>query len=172
LAEQDNYFYWASYETLRRLALTSLVVVVKIIDTDFSVLYTVLVSFMGVAVQAFFTPFKDDRDDLLSLFFLVNEFLLALTMLCEQHWQGWTGGSVAGIVLVVLTSAALIYALYIAKVVSTMKWVASESVAHFRARDEEELAAASEKHLATDEEVAQPPASPSADAELGSHPLH
>jgi hypothetical protein len=167
---QDNYYYWASYETLRRLALTSLVVVVKIIDTDFSVLYAVLVSFMSVGVQAYYTPFKEDADDLLTLFFMVNEFLLTLTMLCEQHWAGWTGGSVSGVVIVALTVAALLYALHRAKVVSNVRWLGSWSLALARGRGEE-FAAASEKHLAADEEVAQPPASPGADDTLGSHAL-
>jgi len=174
------------------------VVVVKIIDTDFSVLYAVLVSFMSVGVQAYYTPFKEDADDLLTLFFMVNEFLLTLTMLCEQHWAGWTGGSVSGVVIVALTVAALLYALHRAKVVSNVRWLGSWSLALARGRGEEFAAASEEQsarrtlrvgargaagdvqhekamqqieHSAADEEVAQPPASPGADDTLGSHAL-
>ena len=78
---QDNFYYWQSYDTLRRLALTSLVVVVKIIDPNFAVLYVLLVSFSSVGVQAYFTPFKDDVDDILTITFMVNEFLLAVSAL-------------------------------------------------------------------------------------------
>jgi hypothetical protein len=97
------------------------VVVVKIASADFAVLYVLLVAFSSVGVQAYYTPFKEDSDDMLTLFFMVNEFLLGLTMLCEQHWEGWSGGSVSGMVLVALTSAALVFALYRANLVSTLR---------------------------------------------------
>jgi hypothetical protein len=158
---QDNYYYWASYETLRRLALTSLVVVVQIIDTDFAVLYTMLVAFASVIVQAYYRPFKEDKDDLLTVFFMVNEFLLAVTMLCEQHWNGWSGGSFSGMVLTALTALALLCALHRAQVFGKVQSVLVSSFSIGRGK--ENAAAASEKH-STDEEVAQPPASPATDA--------
>jgi hypothetical protein len=72
---------------MRRLAMTSLVVVVKILDPDFAVLYVLFVACAGTVIQAYFTPFKDDVDDILSITFMGNEFLLAVAMLCEQHWE-------------------------------------------------------------------------------------
>ena len=157
---QDNYYYWASYETLRRLALTSLVVVVKIIDTDFAVLYTMLVAFTSVSIQAYYRPFKEDKDDLLTVFFMVNEFLLAVTMLCEQHWEGWSGSSFSGVVLTALTALALLCALHRAQVFGKVQSALVSKFSIGRSKED----ADDEKHSPADEEVAQPPASPAADA--------
>ena len=112
-------------------------VVVKFASEDFAVLYVVLVAFASCCVQATYTPFKEDADDMLTLFFMVNEFLLALTMLCEQHWEEWSGGSVSGMVLVALTSAAMVYALYRAKLVGNVLKVVSVGQAYVRGRGEE-----------------------------------
>jgi len=120
-AVQDNFYYWQSYDTLRRLAMTSLVVVVKIMAPGFEVLYVVFLSVGGLLVQAYLTPFKDDGDDTLTLMFMANEFFVAQTMLCQQRWEGWSGSSAAGIILSAFTSGSLVLALYHADVLSKMK---------------------------------------------------
>ena len=108
--------------------MTSLVVAVKIVAPDFAVLYVVFLSVGGLLVQAYLTPFKDDADDTLTLMFMANEFLLAQTMLCEQHWEGWSGSSTAGIILSALTSGTLVLALHKAEVVGKVKAVALVAV--------------------------------------------
>jgi hypothetical protein len=125
---QDNYFWWQSYETMRRLALTSLVVVVKIIDPDFAVLYVLLVACISLVVQAYFTPFKEDVDDILSITFMANEFLLAVAMLCEQHWVGWSGSSTSGMIISGITSGTIVFALYRAEVVSKVTSIARVAI--------------------------------------------
>jgi hypothetical protein len=114
------------------------VVVVKFASEDFAVLYVVLVAFASCCVQATYTPFKEDADDMLTLFFLVNEFLLGLTMLCEQHWAGWSGGSVSGMVLVSLSSAAIVYALYRMNLVSSLRLLVAGRGEGKAASDEDE----------------------------------
>jgi hypothetical protein len=116
---QDNFYWWSAFETVRRLALTALVVVVKIVAPDFAVLYVMLVACTSLLVQAYFTPFKEDNDDILTIMFSMNEFLVATAMLCEQHWSGWSGSSTsssAGVILSSLCSLSLGFALYRAEV--------------------------------------------------------
>jgi hypothetical protein len=111
---QDNFWYWNSYEMVRRLLLTSVVVVVRMMREEFATLYVVMMAFVSFAFQAMYTPFKDDEDDLLSLMFLSNEFFLAFTMFCEENWSwgDWSQqpGIFAGSMLSVYTCGILLYA--------------------------------------------------------------
>jgi hypothetical protein len=109
---QDNFWYWNSYEMVRRLMLTSVVVVVRIVAPDCATLYIVMMTFVSFAFQAKYTPFKDDDDDLLSLMFLSNEFFLALMMFCEENWSGGHWPSIVpGLLLVCNICGIILYAI-------------------------------------------------------------
>ena len=62
---------------LRRLSLSPFVIHVRLVAEEVATLYVVILSFLAFALQASFTPFKDDNDDRLALLFMANEFLLA-----------------------------------------------------------------------------------------------
>ena len=86
---EDRYYFWGTVEILRKLFQTSFVVLVRIVDKRFDLLYTLLVIVMAITFQGHFSPFVDDLDDRLSIMFLVNEFLLLLSLVGITYVKGW-----------------------------------------------------------------------------------
>jgi hypothetical protein len=68
------------------------VVIVQIIDKRFELAYPLLVSYLFMTLQAYFSPYSCDIDGRLSLAFLMNEFLIMLVLLCITHVSGWNDG--------------------------------------------------------------------------------
>lgn len=110
---QDNFWFWSSYEIIRRLALTSFVVIVRIIMEDVTTLYIVMLSFISFAIQSWFTPFKEDGDDFLAFLFNANEFIVALALLCEENWAGDWSSESAGVGLTGVISLLALYSSYL-----------------------------------------------------------
>ena len=86
---EDRFYFWGCVEMLRKLFQTSFTVVIQIADARFDLLYTLLVSYLFLGVQGYFSPYADDIDDRLSLAFLVNEFLLLLSLVGVTFVERW-----------------------------------------------------------------------------------
>jgi hypothetical protein len=61
------YIWWQVWEIYRRLFQVSFVVLVRIVDDRFDLVYSLSVSFFAVVLQAYFNPFIEDGDDRLQV---------------------------------------------------------------------------------------------------------
>ena len=86
---EDWYYFWGTVEILWKLLQTSFLVLVRIVDKRFDLLYMLLVSYMIITLQGHYSPYVDDLDDQLSIMFLVNEFLLLLSIVGITYVNGW-----------------------------------------------------------------------------------
>jgi hypothetical protein len=86
---EDQYYYWGTVEILRKLFQTSFVVIIRIVDERFDLLYTLTVNVIAITLQGHYSPYQCDIDDKLSVLFLVNEFFLIVSLLGVTHMDGW-----------------------------------------------------------------------------------
>jgi hypothetical protein len=86
---EDWYYFWGTVEILWKLFQTSFLVLVRIVDKRFDLLYMLLVSYMIITLQGHYSPYVDDLDDRLSIKFLVIEFFLLLSIVGITYMNGW-----------------------------------------------------------------------------------
>eukprot|EP00959_Pyramimonas_sp_CCMP1952_P129427 2706745-Pyramimonas_sp.AAC.1 len=86
---EGRFYYWASVEILRKLLQTSTVVVVRIVSPEYDLLYMLLVSYIFITIQGYYSPFKEDSNDKLSIAFLVNEFIIMLSLVGITYIDNW-----------------------------------------------------------------------------------
>jgi hypothetical protein len=98
---EDQYYYWSTIEILRKLFQTSFVVIIRIVNERFDLLSTLLVNVMAITFQGHFSPYICDIDDKLSIMFLVNEFLLSLSLVGVTHVKGWDDRQNGAVVLMI-----------------------------------------------------------------------
>jgi len=109
---EDRYYYWGPVEMLRKLLQTSFIVVIRIIDDRFDLMFATLLSFLYLSVQGHLSPHKDDLDDKLSVIFLVNEFLVLLSLIGVTYVEGWDD-SANGISMLVVQGFIAVYVCYL-----------------------------------------------------------
>jgi len=94
---EDRYYFWGTVEILRKLFQTSFVVIIQIVDVRFDLLYSLLVSYLFITLQAYFSPYVCDIDDRLSIAFLMNEMLILLSLMgityVEAGWDDRNNGA-------------------------------------------------------------------------------
>mmetsp|Transcript_7114 Transcript_7114/g.12318 ORF Transcript_7114/g.12318 Transcript_7114/m.12318 type:complete len:166 (+) Transcript_7114:110-607(+) len=71
-----------------------------------------MVNVMAITLQGHFSPYVCDIDDKLSVMFLVNEFVLIVSLLGVTHVDGWNSDQ-NGIVLLVIQGLLSAYLAYI-----------------------------------------------------------
>ncbi|KAK3274754.1 hypothetical protein CYMTET_17080 [Cymbomonas tetramitiformis] len=104
-----RFFWFTSYDMVRRLVQTSAVLVVRLINPDLDLYYALLVSVVFLALQAHLSPYDDADDNLVQMLVLLNHCVVLLTLLYTRDSGHGTSG--ADVVLVGTQVALSMYIL-------------------------------------------------------------
>ncbi|KAK3239324.1 hypothetical protein CYMTET_50741 [Cymbomonas tetramitiformis] len=91
-----RFFWFTSYDMVRRLVQTSAVLVVRLINPDLDLYYALLVSVVFLALQAHLSPYDADDDNLVQMLVLLNHCVVLITLLyTRDSGHGTSGADVA-----------------------------------------------------------------------------
>ncbi|KAK3278487.1 hypothetical protein CYMTET_13578 [Cymbomonas tetramitiformis] len=106
--------YWfMPYEMIRRLAQTSLLVVLESSEGDFMLAAAMIVAATSIAVHAFVLPFRSRSENNLQLIILYNQVIVIACFTLNYNGDGSAPYAIIGLILMTLQFAVLACAAYI-----------------------------------------------------------
>ncbi|KAK3280622.1 hypothetical protein CYMTET_11545, partial [Cymbomonas tetramitiformis] len=105
---KEKFYYWAAYDMVRKLAQTSLVLLVQQLGDDYDLLYSSVVTTLGLVLHAQARPYVSDLVNLIQLLVLASQSLCVSMLMGEKYAKtdelgSSVVGSVAVLVQVLLT---------------------------------------------------------------------
>ncbi|KAK3260193.1 hypothetical protein CYMTET_30835 [Cymbomonas tetramitiformis] len=99
---KEHYFYWAAYDMGRKLAQTSVVLLVQEVDSQYDLLYSACLTTIALALHAQTRPYKIHIVNIFQTFVLVSQTLTISMLMGQRYASSDFGSSVVGIVAVIL----------------------------------------------------------------------
>ncbi|KAK3270833.1 hypothetical protein CYMTET_20783, partial [Cymbomonas tetramitiformis] len=110
---QNDFYFWQSYEIMRRLAQTGLVVLVSmLLGMNAAVLYAVVISVLAIIIHMRYLPYAEKAMNEFTLAILVNQFAIQIMIVAMRTMEG-VGRKVLGISMLLLQFLLMSYALLI-----------------------------------------------------------
>eukprot|EP00854_Cymbomonas_tetramitiformis_P022428 gene22428-27062_t len=103
---KSELYAWAAYDMIRKLAQTSLVIVVRLISPSYMLLYSAVVSAVFLTVHAHFRPYRDPMVNFFQTVILLSQNLI-VTVCIGEHYERQPEGSTAVGLCAILLQLAL-----------------------------------------------------------------
>ncbi|KAK3274463.1 hypothetical protein CYMTET_17356 [Cymbomonas tetramitiformis] len=99
-------YWWGIYEIFQRLLQSSVVVLVCLVARDYDVLFSLVVAFTSLLVQARMLPYKEPADNWLQILVLYNLCMVYTVFLAEEYLiEEQNGSDIAGGFLLMLQAS-------------------------------------------------------------------
>eukprot|EP00854_Cymbomonas_tetramitiformis_P000720 gene720-1184_t len=92
-AYRKRFYWWGAYEVLQRLAQSSAVLLVNLINPDWATLYALLVACTSLMVHGYVQPYREDIDNILQMLVLYNHCIAIMFLIANEHIVGTSSGS-------------------------------------------------------------------------------
>ncbi|KAK3254488.1 hypothetical protein CYMTET_36297 [Cymbomonas tetramitiformis] len=129
LPYKRRYFWFLGYEMIRRLAQSSLVIIVRMLGRDFDTMYSLLIAVFSVVFHSYLRPFNCDEDNVLQLAMLSNQVLVVMMLLMQEYIvsDSESTGFGVGLLLIQLTLLVVVVVM-LARLYGPVLWVLLKSL--------------------------------------------
>ncbi|KAK3276518.1 hypothetical protein CYMTET_15410, partial [Cymbomonas tetramitiformis] len=110
---RDRFFFWAAYDMVRKLAQTSVVLLVQEVDDQYDLLYSACLTTIALAIHAQNQPYKLHLVNLAQTIVLVSQTLIISMLMGQRYASSEFGSSVVGTVAVAIQVTLMGALLYI-----------------------------------------------------------
>lgn len=109
---KPQYFYWTGCEVLFRLLQTSMIIIVRMLDPDYDLVYASLVSVLALSVHSYVQPYQNNNVNFFQALSYACQFLMIQGYMAEtylsQRNDDEFASSVTGICMIAFYSAFML----------------------------------------------------------------
>ncbi|KAK3240203.1 hypothetical protein CYMTET_49941 [Cymbomonas tetramitiformis] len=104
-----EYYWFTPYDMMRRLAQTSAVIIVRMLDGAYATIYALLVAMLAMVFHTWLAPFEHSTNNFMQMLCLLSHCIVVLMLLVEEHVADGADSKFTGTLLVVLHTCLTIY---------------------------------------------------------------